>query len=46
MYQKEDKVQVNCWIDEKVKAEADMLKGKGYTQGDIFEAGVKALQDI
>lgn len=39
----EDKVQVNCWIDEKVKAEADMLKGKGYTQGDIFEAGVKAL---
>lgn len=41
----EDKVQVNCWIDEKVKAEADMLKGKGYTQGNIFEAGVKALME-
>jgi|SRR5690554_960523 len=41
----EGKVQVSTWIDEKVKAEADMLKGKGYTQSDIFEAGVKALME-
>ncbi len=42
----EDKVQVSTWIEEKVKVEADMLKGKGYTQSDIFEAGVLALKAL
>ena len=39
----EIKTQIATWIADSVKAEADRLRGKGYTWADIFEAGVKHL---
>ena len=39
----EGKTQIATWIADSVKADADRLRGKGYTLADIFEAGVKHL---
>ena len=42
----EDKSQISTWIADSVKVEADKLREKGYTLADIFEAGVKHLQQL
>ena len=42
----ENKSQISTWIADSVKVEADKLREKGYTLADIFEAGVKHLQQL
>jgi len=39
----EGKTQIALWIPDSVKENADILREKGYTLADIFEAGVKHL---
>lgn len=39
----EGKVQISTWVSDGVKEQADVLREKGHTLADIFEAGVKAL---
>ena len=42
----EGKTQIATWIADSVKVDADQLREKGYTLADIFEAGVKHLQQL
>ena len=42
----EDKSQISTWISNTLKDAADELRGIGYTLADIFEAGVKHLQQL
>lgn len=42
----EDKTQISTWITDGLKSAADELRGKGYTLADIFEAGIKHLQEL
>ena len=42
----ENKSQISTWIADSVKVDADRLREKGYTLADIFEAGVKHLQQL
>lgn len=42
----ENKSQISTWIADSVKVDADELREKGYTFADIFEAGVKHLQQL
>ena len=42
----EDKSQISTWISNTLKNAADELREKGYTLADIFEAGVKHLQQL
>ena len=40
----EDKSQISTWISNSLKKEAELLREKGYTLADIFEAGIRALK--
>lgn len=42
----EDKTQISTWISNTLKNNADELREKGYTLADIFEAGLKHLQQL
>ena len=42
----EDKTQISTWITDGLKSAADELRKKGYTLADIFEAGIKHLQQL
>lgn len=42
----EDKSQISTWISNTLKNTADELREKGYTLADIFEAGIKHLQQL